>query len=256
MKKGEMIKKLEKIAIAKNLTEQQTGTILAILVSLKKDFIDRRECVALKVWTNEDIASILKECGYKASKNNIKLVVETGRIDELNDCTDDEWDILKNAVNEAAFNIIDSDPNRIFFNADRFFEEDYNLALDSVKKDEEICNLGCLSVGKVKVVFSYHRNTPHSFWADFFVLGFDSGLGYTDDNIPYDYAGSIQISFVNVEIVNNGYRIESISYEEFLHRAEILLNKFMIDYDHDNVSRKSNIEYSLLKEAEMPLEVW
>lgn len=58
--------------------------------------------IAMKVWTREDIANMLRNEGFKDTENNIDLVINTGMIAELEVCTDAEWNVIRNAIFKEA----------------------------------------------------------------------------------------------------------------------------------------------------------
>ncbi len=61
------------------------------------------DVIAAKVWIRSDIASCLEEKGYKPSDANVSAVLETGDVDDaLEDCTDGDWEIIYQAIEQAA----------------------------------------------------------------------------------------------------------------------------------------------------------
>lgn len=59
--------------------------------------------IAYKLWCCEDIANELVEAGYADSEENIGEVLNAG-VGGLHDCTDDDWQIIQNAIFYAAQN--------------------------------------------------------------------------------------------------------------------------------------------------------
>ena len=70
------------------------GSIWACL----EEFQDEPEIIAEKIWTTEDVASILKQEGYEPSKENIAICMNSGYLKALHDCTDSDWDIISQAI--------------------------------------------------------------------------------------------------------------------------------------------------------------
>lgn len=63
-----------------------------------EEFQDEPEIIAEKIWSTEDVASILEQEGYEPSKENIAICMNSGLLKALNDCTDSEWDIISHAI--------------------------------------------------------------------------------------------------------------------------------------------------------------
>lgn len=59
--------------------------------------------IAYKLWSREDVANELVEAGYADSEENIGEVLNAG-VGGLHDCTDDDWQIIQNAIFYAAQN--------------------------------------------------------------------------------------------------------------------------------------------------------
>ena len=71
---------------------------------------------------------------------------------------------------------------------------------------------------------------------NFYVAHEDTGYGYKDDGMPYDYA--------------DGFEIEmpyGLSYGEFKANAETLFAEYIKAY---------KVSYSLIEHANKPLEIW
>lgn len=56
--------------------------------------------IARKLWTEEDVAMCLKNEGYAGSDEEVSAVINQG-VGGLNDCTDDDWDVIYCAINRA-----------------------------------------------------------------------------------------------------------------------------------------------------------
>ncbi|MCD8083000.1 MAG: hypothetical protein LUE86_05725 [Clostridiales bacterium] len=59
--------------------------------------------IAMKRWLSDDVAGCLKEWGYEGTEEEVNRVVGTGGLRALNDCTDEDWEIIHNAMSEAGF---------------------------------------------------------------------------------------------------------------------------------------------------------
>ncbi len=58
-----------------------------------------------KIWTENDIASELRETNFSDNQKNIDAVLEhMQNTDVLDDATDDEWDVIHEAIDEASVN--------------------------------------------------------------------------------------------------------------------------------------------------------
>lgn len=57
--------------------------------------------VAYKVWSRDDIKGVLQEKNCKGDNNEIDAVINTGWLDALNDCTDEDWQTIANAIEYA-----------------------------------------------------------------------------------------------------------------------------------------------------------
>lgn len=70
-------------------------------VFVKDDNDDLGDIVSIKVWTREDIGMCLRNENFLNSEENIDLVAN--HIGEgLADCTDRDWDIIYNAINDCS----------------------------------------------------------------------------------------------------------------------------------------------------------
>lgn len=57
--------------------------------------------IAMKIWSVEDVKACLKEDGYEPSEDNVNKVLNTHMLDALDDCTDWDWEIIHQAIDEA-----------------------------------------------------------------------------------------------------------------------------------------------------------
>lgn len=79
-------------------------------------------------------------------------------------------------------------------------------------------------------------NCKESIMYNFYVAHEDTGYGYKDDVLPYDYADGF-----DMEMPHN------LSYDEFKEEAEKSFVKYIESYKGD---------YSLAEHANRPLEIW
>lgn len=61
--------------------------------------------VAQKIWTTQDIAHMLEDENIEPTDDNIQKVIDTGILDHLSDCTDSEWNVIKDAIEEANLSV-------------------------------------------------------------------------------------------------------------------------------------------------------
>lgn len=57
--------------------------------------------VAVKLWSKEDIATILEKEGYEGNSENIQKVIDSGELKNLEDCTDSEWNVIYDVVDKV-----------------------------------------------------------------------------------------------------------------------------------------------------------
>ena len=79
--------------------EEPTGVWIAF-----KDFdiIRRSDYIATKLWSREDVEEMLKERGYTGNDEEVDIVLATGYLKALGDCTEGDWDIIDAGIFEAA----------------------------------------------------------------------------------------------------------------------------------------------------------
>ncbi len=66
------------------------------------DVILRSDYVATTVWTRQDISCRLEELGYTGSEEEVDAVLKTGYLKNLGSWTDEDWQMIDEAINEAA----------------------------------------------------------------------------------------------------------------------------------------------------------
>ena len=65
------------------------------------DLINRDDYVASVLWSKEDIASQMAEMGITPTEENIAKVINSGNLKRLNECSDQDWYVIKYAIEEA-----------------------------------------------------------------------------------------------------------------------------------------------------------
>lgn len=63
---------------------------------------------AVKLWCEDDIKCYLAENGYPATEHNIQEMYDHLWLDGLEECTDRDWQIFKDALNGAEANLEDA----------------------------------------------------------------------------------------------------------------------------------------------------
>jgi hypothetical protein len=72
-----------------------------LCLDIGANIIDRNSYIATKLWSREDVLSVLTERGFEGTEEQIDAVVNTGILDGLNECTDQDWEVIGYAVHEA-----------------------------------------------------------------------------------------------------------------------------------------------------------
>ena len=62
---------------------------------------NRDDYFAVKLWEEDDIKSVLSEEGYAGTDGEVAMVIDSGLLEYLNDCTDEDWNIIRYAINET-----------------------------------------------------------------------------------------------------------------------------------------------------------
>lgn len=71
------------------------------------DLLDREQYVAAKLWSEEDIRQVLSEefnCDFE--DEIIRDIVKNDSLNKLSECSDQEWDIIRSAVNDSRKRIL------------------------------------------------------------------------------------------------------------------------------------------------------
>ena len=126
------------------------------------------------------------------------------------------------------------------FDWGNFTQDNYNGMLNNSKND--YC--GAVHIGDICIEIIAESGTfingiinrEACVMCNFYVAHEDTGYGYKDDVLPYDYADGF-----DMEMPYN------MSYEEFKSKAE----KLFVDY-----IESYNGNYSLVEHANKPLEMW
>lgn len=113
-----------------------------------------------------------------------------------------------------------------------FTEYDYNKYIEENTYDY----LGCVRIGDICIDLLNREDGVIDY--DFYVAHEDTGYGYKNDILPYDYADGGGIN-VNCDM----------SYEEFVYKAMEVFENYIKNYD-------KCFGYSLVEHANRPLEVW
>ena len=135
------------------------------------------------------------------------------------------------------------------FNWNNFAEEDYNKYLEKcvAKIFDSHDYLGAVRIGDICIELldsdwfgedGEYDELEKILVYNFYVAHEDTGYGYKNDTLPYDYAGE------GVMDVPYG-----MSYDEFKNKAEEMFKEFIIENDEAN-------DYSLVKHAKKKLEIW
>lgn len=120
------------------------------------------------------------------------------------------------------------------FNWDKFTEYDYEkYAKNSRYYDDWI---GAIYVGDICIEILISSCENDTLDCNFYTAHEDTGYGYKNDNIAYDYAGSITLKILH-----------NLSYNEFKIKAEHLFMEHIKDYKGT---------YSLVEHANRPLFKW
>lgn len=80
----------ERIVLKEEIAETTTSN----------DILLRSDYFATVLWSKDDIAATLIGKGFKDSDENIKHVIDSGMLDVLGDCTDEDWNVIDNAINQ------------------------------------------------------------------------------------------------------------------------------------------------------------
>ena len=119
------------------------------------------------------------------------------------------------------------------FNWSKFTKDNYKNYINGNFRVGDY--VGTVHIGDIGIdLINYDANVLAY---DFYVAHEDTGYGYKNDILPYDYAdgGIIDTS-------------DKLSYEGFRDKTEKLFVKYIENYNGNN--------YSLVEHANRPLEIW
>lgn len=80
----------------------------------------RSQYVAAKIWTREDIASMLQQNHFEGTDAEIDEVINTGILENLEDCTDEDWQTIEDAIRQAQLDGNITPTKEIFDDEDDF----------------------------------------------------------------------------------------------------------------------------------------
>lgn len=66
------------------------------------DIVDRRDHYAMKIWNDEDLKMCLKEDGFSDSDENVECVKNSGMLSALENCTDQDWQIIHDSIQSCS----------------------------------------------------------------------------------------------------------------------------------------------------------
>lgn len=81
---------------------------------LNSDILYAGDYIARKLWSREDIEGKLEDLGYEANDDIIDNVINSGRLKSLNDCSDEEWNCIENAIEETISNMKDDGDSDLY----------------------------------------------------------------------------------------------------------------------------------------------
>ena len=67
-----------------------------------EDILFRDDYIATTLWSEEDIRGRLMEKGYRGTQDEVDAVLNTGYLKNLGDCTDGDWQMIDDAIDQAA----------------------------------------------------------------------------------------------------------------------------------------------------------
>lgn len=129
------------------------------------------------------------------------------------------------------------------FNWSRFTETDYNNYIKKwMENKDDVDVIGAVHVGDIcievinEIIFKNNNEIEGILLYNFYVAHEDTGYGYKNDVLPYDYADG------------DGMDIPyDLSYDKFKAKAEKLFKEYIEAYKGS---------YSLVEHANRPLEMW
>lgn len=98
------------ITIEKELTEEQKKKITEAIKAIAPDDLSRMrtEVIAAKIWTKADVRGEIENSGHELTEDLLnKTLQNMGKMDQLNDSQDYEWDFIKGTVNDSYAELIE-----------------------------------------------------------------------------------------------------------------------------------------------------
>lgn len=102
------------ITIEKELTEEQEKKITEVIKAIAPNDMFchssriSTEVIAAKIWTKADVRGEIENSGHELTEDLLnKTLQNMGEMDQLNDCSDYEWDFIKGAVNDSYTELIE-----------------------------------------------------------------------------------------------------------------------------------------------------
>lgn len=90
--------------MARLILQRENGTGIVVRDDLPEgvqvsDILVRSDYIAAKLWIEEDVKEYLLSHGYSDCEENVAAVINTGILNDLEDCTDADWEFFNLAVN-------------------------------------------------------------------------------------------------------------------------------------------------------------
>ena len=63
-----------------------------------RDIVLRDDFIATKLWSREDVKQVLREEGSADTEENVDEVISYGYLKALNEKTNNDWEIIRNAI--------------------------------------------------------------------------------------------------------------------------------------------------------------
>lgn len=95
---------------------------------------------AHKLWAKNDVKDVLKNNGYAQSETNVGLVLDTGLMRDLSDCTDSDWHIIENAIDYCSSDLEKAPEIEVLEDIDLDTLQDSQVALILSKALIQYCN--------------------------------------------------------------------------------------------------------------------
>lgn len=133
-----------------------------VWVSFKdRDIIRESDYIAVKKWSEEDVIKVCRELGLFGTEEQVSDIINSGQLDVLADCTDQDWNVLYDAVfdykrrKRGAYNRVRDTLRLKLTRAGekltvRCYDHSFSILLKAnVYPDEKICAKGEVAVIEV-----------------------------------------------------------------------------------------------------------